>query len=295
MGEKEAFVTAKVMVIFMKKKERGPKYLPSPLNNRMLNYREYYMSAAEKIGFFLLTFGIGGCAGLVFYGGLFKRDGEATTATLISNIVVFLLVGLVSVKFFLPVINEYLKNRRTKKLEKQFSDLLEGLSASLASGGTVSDAFRNARVDLQNQYSPNEMIVCELSEIVNGMDNGKTLEQMILDFGKRSGIEDIENFSNVISNCYRLGGNFRDVMRKTRIIISDKMAISDEITTKLASNKLQLRAMCLMPVVLVGLLKLSSDSFAENLSSAVGVVVTTIAVALFVAAYFWGQKIIDIN
>ena len=270
--------------IFMKKKERGPKYLLSPLNNRTLNYREYYMSAVEKLGFFLLTFGVGGCAGLVFYGGLFRRDGEATTATYISDIVVFLIVGLVSVRFFLPAINEFLKDRRNKKLEKQFADLLEGLSASLASGGTVSDAFRNARVDLQNQYSPNEMIVLELGEIVKGMDNGVTLEQMILDFGKRSGIEDIENFSNVISNCYRLGGNFRDVMRKTRNIISDKMAISDEITTKLASNKLQLRAMCLMPVVLVGLLKISSSTFAENLSSAVGVIVTTIAVALFVAA-----------
>ena len=58
------------------------KYILSPLNNRMLNYRVYYMNATEKIGSFLLTLTLGGLAGLVFYGGLFKVDGGATLATI---------------------------------------------------------------------------------------------------------------------------------------------------------------------------------------------------------------------
>ena len=59
------------------KKEREPKYIPSPLNNNMINYKEYYMSMNEKIGYSLLIFIIGGLVGLVFYGGLFKSDGES--------------------------------------------------------------------------------------------------------------------------------------------------------------------------------------------------------------------------
>ena len=50
-----------------------------------------------------------------------------------------------------------------------------------------------------------------------------------------------------------------------------------------------------MPIILVAMLKVSSTSFAQNLSSAVGVIVTTFAIGLFVAAYIWGQKIIDIR
>ena len=42
------------------KKEREPKYIPSPLNNNMINYKEYYMSMNEKIGYSLLIFIIGG-------------------------------------------------------------------------------------------------------------------------------------------------------------------------------------------------------------------------------------------
>ena len=135
----------------------------------------------------------------------------------------------------------------------------------------------------------------ELTEIIGGLKNGHTLEEMILDFGKRSGIEDVENFSNVMGNCYRMGGNFKDVVRRTRDIISEKMEIAEEITTKISSNKTQLNVMCLMPIVLVGMLKSTSPDFANNLASPVGIIVTTIAIAIFVASYFWGQKIIDIR
>lgn len=278
-----------------KNKQVEPQFIPSVLNNRMLNYKVYYMSFTEKIVYFLLTFIAGGVVGLVFYGGLFKSEGEATTATMISNIIVFCLIGLIAAKFFIPAIRNNLKNKRDKKLRKQFMNLLEDLSVSLAAGNTLNDSFVNAKTDMKNQYSDKDMIILELSEIIAGMENGHTLEEMMTAFGQRAENEDIENFANVVSNCYRMGGNFKDVIRKTRDIISDKIAIEEEIETKLASNKLQHNAMCLMPIALVGMLKLSSASFAANLSSFLGVIITTIAIGIFVASYFWGQKIINIE
>ena len=279
----------------MKKTERGHRYIASPLNNPMLNYGEYYMTFGEKLLYLLALMAAGGLAGQVFYGGLFRRDGVNTTATYISNAIVFVLVGGIAAKVFMPVINDMLKNRRKKKLSSQFRDFLDVLATSLSAGNTINDAFLGARGDLLHQYQENDYIIRELTEIGSGIQNGVSLEIMLKNFGDRSADEDIENFSNVIGNCYKLGGNFKDVVRKTKDIINDKMAIADEIETKLASNKMQLNAMSLMPVVLVGMLKLASASFAENLRSFVGVAVTTIAVAMFVGAYFWGRKIIDIK
>lgn len=278
-----------------KSKEKEPQYILSPLNTPMVNYKAYYMSLSEKIMYFLFTFIIGGVVGLVFYGGLFKYDGTATTATYISNIVVFSVIGSIAAKVFLPAIQKSLKEKRDKKLEKQFMNFLDGLSTSLSSGNTVNDAFVNSKEDLLNQYSEEDLIVKEITEINLGLHNGRTLEEMVLDFGKRSNNEDIENFSNVISNCYRLGGNFKDVVRKTRDVINEKIAIADEIKTKIASNKLQLNAMCIMPIAIVAMLKMTSPSFAENLSSFLGVIITTVAIGIFVASYFWGQKIINIR
>lgn len=277
------------------KEKKGPKLVSSPLNNPMINYREYYMSVGQKVVYSLVIFALGGIAGNIFYGGLFKSDGENTLATYISNLVVFIIVGLIALKFFLPVINQRLKNKRDSRLKKQFMDLMEAVSTSLSAGNTVSDSFVNARTDLQNQYSANDMIIVELSEIVTGMENGKTLEEMMKDFGERSGNEDIENFANVISNCFRLGGNFKDVVRKTRDIIAEKIAVSDEIETKLASNKMQHNAMSVMPIVLVGMIKMMNPTFADNLSSPIGIIVVTIAIGIFIGSYIWGRKIIDIR
>ena len=279
----------------MAKKEKAPQYLASPLNNPMINYDVYYMSFAEKVLYTLLVICIGGLVGLVFYGGLFKSDGDPTTATFISNLVVFVGVGLLASKFFVPAINDMLLNNRKKKLQDQFMNFLETLSVSLSSGNTMHDAITNARSDLLNQYSEGDLIIVELTEMIAGLTNGKTIEEMMENFGIRSSNEDIINFSNVISNCYRLGGDFGQVVRHTREIISDKIAVADEIATKISSNKLQLNAMCIMPIALVGLLKLTSADFASNLASVLGVFVTTIAIGIFVASYFWGQKIIDIG
>ena len=278
-----------------KKQERGPKTIPSPLNNPMTNYSEYYMSAAEKILAALVLFLAGGMVGLVFYGGLFKREGAATLATHISNAVVFALVGFIAVRVFMSAVRNMLKGRRDKALRIQFRDMLEAIATSLASGNTVMDSFRNARSDLLNQYSEQDLIIQELTEIQAGLDNGQTLETMLSAFGERSGNEDIQNFSNVISNCFRIGGDFKTAVRKTRDMIGEKMAIEDEIRTKVASNKLQHNAMCIMPIVLVALIKKMSSSFDENLASPIGVVATTVAVAIFVGSYFWGRKIIDIE
>lgn len=281
--------------VLMAKKEKKPQYLASPLNNPMKNYEVYYMSPFEKVLYALLLLGVGGAVGLVFYGGLFKVDGDSTTVTYISNAIVFFGVGFLTIKFFLPAINEKLLSIRKKSLQDQFMNFLETLSVSLVSGNTMHDAIINSKADLLNQYSEGDMIIVELTEIINGVTNGKTIEEMLENFGLRSTNEDIINFSNVISNCYRLGGNFAHVVRHTREIISDKIAVSEEISTKISSNKLQLNVMCIMPIALVALLKATSADFASNLASFLGVFVTTVAIAIFVAAYFWGQKIIDIR
>ena len=161
-------------------KDKEPEFLPSPLNNNMPNYRVYYMSFREKLSALLATFVLGGLAGFVFYGGMFKHNGEVTRATVISNVVVFCLAGLLAAKCFIPMIVKNKKEKRDKRLRKQFMDLLETLSTSLAAGSTVNDSFINARNDMLNQYTENDDIIRELAEINAGIKNGKTLDRFAI-------------------------------------------------------------------------------------------------------------------
>ena len=180
-----------------KEKKKEEQYINSPLNNPMLNYDVYVPGKGERIVVSILFFLIGGCVGMVFYGNLFMRDGMATTATYISNLVFFVIVGVLAVRFAFPV---YIKNcleKRKNKLKLQFRDMLESLTASFSSGSNVQNAFQAAYEDLNMQYEKKDYIVVEMQEILNGIAQNINIEDMMRNFGDRSGNEDIRSFADV--------------------------------------------------------------------------------------------------
>ena len=75
-----------------------PAELANPLKEMMPNYRVYQMSGLEKLGTAAVAFLAGGVCSQIFYGGLFRQDGEDTILTYISAAIVILVVGLLAVK-----------------------------------------------------------------------------------------------------------------------------------------------------------------------------------------------------
>lgn len=278
-----------------KKKNNGPQYYVSKINTQVLNYDVYVMKKSEKLLYRVLLLVIGGAVGLIFYGGLFKEDGQATLLTTISNVVVFVLVGLLTNRFFLPTINESLKKKRTEKLKKQFCDFASALTNALASGMNMTDSLNAVYNDLQSQYSEQAYIVDEVKELINGVNNNIPIETMLEDFGNRSGIPDITNFSTVFATCYRTGGNIKSVIRRTTEIISEKIMISSEIETAITSNKMQMNIMNVLPIVIVFMMRMMSQEFADSFSSLIGVIGLSVSAGLTIGAYKLGQKIMNIK
>lgn len=281
----------------MSKKEKvvEPAFINSPLNNPMPNYAVYVMSKAEQVVVSLIAFVAGGLVALIFYGNLFMIDGFPTLATHISNVVVFIILGLLAIKFFVPMYKKRCLNKRNSALKRQFRDMLESLAASFSSGSNVQHAFEAAFEDLRMQYGPKDYIVLEMEEVINGMKQNINVEVMLENFGKRSGNEDVVSFADVFSVCYRKGGNMNSVIHRTHSVISDKMAVADEIETKLTSNKMQHNVMSVMPIVVVAMLRFTNEAFAANFATLTGVLVNTLAIGIFVGAYIYGNKIVEIK
>ena len=280
-----------------KKKKPDPpaQYLANPRNHPMLNYHAYVMSAGEKLLYSLAAFLVGGFVGLLFYGGLFKNGGVATSMAFISKVVVFVVVGCVAVKLFLPIRTTQLLEKRRKTLRLQFRDMLESLTTSLASGSTVLQAFDDAYNDMRMQYSDQAYITVELFQISEARRNNVNLVVMLNDFAKRSGIEDIEDFANIFSIGDSSGGRINDIVRQTHSVICEKMQIENEIDSKMSANRLELNIITCAPILIVAMLKFSNQTFAENFATPVGVIAMTVGVVLFVVAYRMGQKIVNIQ
>lgn len=279
----------------MGKNSSQSQYLTSKINTSVLDYRVYVVTASERLKYVLLLMLAGGIVGLIFYGGLFMKDGKATILTTISNVVVFLLAGLISAKSFIPVISQTLKKKRQNTLKKQFCDFASALTNALSGGMNMSDSLQAVYSDLRMQYAEDSLIVVEVQEIINGMNNNIPVETMFEDFAQRSGVADIESFATVFTTCYRTGGDLKSVVRRTTDIISEKMMISSEIETAITSNKMQMNIMNVLPIVIVLMMRLMSAQFSESFSSLVGVVGLTITAGLTFASYKMGQKILDIK
>lgn len=279
----------------MAKKVQEPEYLYSPLHNPMPNYKVYVMGKGEGFIVRLIAFIAGGLVALIFYGNLFMADGFPTIATYISNVVVFIILGFVAIKFAVPMYKKSCLDKRKNKLKQQFRDMLESLAASFSTGSNLQMAFDSALDDLNMQYTKKDYIVIEMEEIIAGMRQNINVEVMLDDFGKRSDNEDIVSFADVFAVCYRKGGNMNSVIHRTHSVISEKMTVADEIETKLTANKMQHNVMSIMPIVVVAMLKFTNQSFAANFATPMGVLINTVAIGIFIGAYIYGNKIVDIK
>lgn len=241
-------------------------------------YYEYDMKISEKILMFIIGFIIGILVGYIFY------DIWAVS----------IIIGVIVGAFLIPIRRKQRINKQIDVLKVQFKALLESISTSIGAGRNMIDSFTNALTDLKEQFSPEAYIVKETENILSGLNNNINIETLLLDMADRSGIDDIRTFADVFDTCYRKGGDIKEVIASTYKIINDKLEIEMEIQTMVTSSKSELNMMCVMPVVFVFILN-SMGSNITGRGTASGYIATTISLAIFVAAYFLGRKIMSIK
>ena len=283
----------------LRKKEQKivePQYYSSATNIPTYNYKVYHMGLFEKVLYFIIAFAVGAFVGYLFYGGIGVDEfGDPTILTRVLDVTISTAVGTVAGIFFVPMRRDQIIAAQKKKLNTQFRDFLEAFNTSLGAGKNVVDSFRSVYDDMKVQYNEGAFILKELEVILSGIANNVDVEVLLQDFGERSGIDDIASFANVFKICYRKGGNIKDTIRNTHEILSDTMEITEEIETVVTSNRLEQNIMIVMPIGLIGVIKFMSPDFAKNFITPTGIISTTIAIVLFVAAYIVGKIILNIK
>lgn len=279
-----------------KKEKQKPEYVLGLDNIPVRNYDVYIMKPLEKIGYFLGAFIVGALIGYLFYGGLAKDEfGNATRTTYILDVLICGISGFIAGKLFVSGRVKSIIAKRQSVLRRQFRELLDTLSASIASGRNVHDAIIGAYDDLGIIYSEDDYIMEELLVIRRGMANSIAIEDLLMDFGERSDIDDIKDFAGVFETCSKRGGNMKDIIRSTQQILSEKMNVKESIVTLLSSSALEQKIMLVMPVLIVALLKTSDSDFASNFATSSGVAATTIGVICFIGSYYLSKAIMKIK
>lgn len=267
-----------------KRSARGP--------GEMLDYTVYKMPLQERIMYIALAAALFYAIGMTFYDNSYVA-----------------LVLTIPALFYPRYRARQIAARRREDLSFQFKQALYSLNSSLSAGRSVENAFREVLNDLRLLYpNPDTFIIKEFEYIVHRLDNGEPIADAVEGFSRRTGVEDITNFTEVFLTFKRKGGNLNDVIRRTSRIIGDKLSIKQDISVMIAQKRFEAQILVVAPLIMVGILKLSSYEYMEPLYQVYtycaetgdkflssGPFVMTFALIGIVLIYFWIQKIIDIK
>ena len=171
-----------------------------------------------------------------------------------------------------------------------------GEAAALNAGYSVENAIRETEKELRPMYPQSCRIRDEFERMVHRLDMNMTAEQVLKDFARHVAQEDVQHFADVFVTAKRTGGDSIAILKSSIRTISDKIEVERQIQTMLASKKLEFQIMCVVPL---GMMLYMRFSFFEFLSvlygNTLGVLVMTVCLAVYIAAYRIGKKIIQIE
>lgn len=187
--------------------------------------------------------------------------------------------------------------RRKIELNLQFKDALYSLASALGVGRSLESSFKVALKDLQVLYPDDEtFIVSEFKLICRRLELNEPVESGLLDLARRSGLEDISNFVDIMVICKRTGGNMVEVVKNTSNIICEKIDLNQDIDLLLTKQKYEQKILNFMPVVFIGLIKFGGSGYMDVLySSAQGYLIMAFALIILAASYFISKKILNIR
>lgn len=179
---------------------------------------------------------------------------------------------------------------------KQFKDFLNLTVTSLKAGYSVDNAIVNTYADLCNTYGPESDICKVVKRLSIARKNGQNMGDIFIKTGKITGVDDVMRFGQIYMLSYTGSGNVAGIMDKTASTISEKLDIQSQIEATLNERIFEMRIMSIMPFGIVGYISLINRGYFEALyHNLLGIILMTICMLIYIAAYVWGTKIVEIQ
>ena len=149
--------------------------------------------------------------------------------------------------------------------------------------------------ELEVLYGPNGMITEEFADIAAGIRMNRPVELLLADMGRRSGIQDIDQFAQVFAAAKRSGGELTDIIGQTAGIIRDKIQVQEEIHTMTAARVFEQKIMNGIPFGIILYIDLTSPGFFQAMYHTwLGRICMTVCLGVYVGAVYLAKKILDI-
>lgn len=213
-----------------------------------MDYRSYKLSFIDVVKVLILSAAVTGAIAVLFY--------KSAWACVLIVPVTF---------FFARKEKVQKKEQRMQDLSVQFLDAMRAVSAGLLSGYSMENAWREAEKELEMLHGKSSYMYLELVEINRSVTLSIPIENLLSDFGQRTGVEDIESFAEVFLFAKRSGGDFVKMMEKTTEHLRMRQETRQEINVAVAARRMEQNVMNVVPLFILAYLRVSSGDFLDAL------------------------------
>ncbi len=188
------------------------------------------------------------------------------------------------------------KEREAMEFAGQFRDGLQCVLASLEAGYSIENSFIKATDDLLVMFPKDAPIVRSFRNIKSQLANGANIEDLVMEMGEHSDVEDVRNFAEVFLIAKRTGGDIIGVIRSSTAALYQKQEVAREIRTVLLAKQMEVRIMKAMPYGILLYFHLFSPGFLAPLyAGVVGRAVMATVFVLYIVCCRLADKLAEVG
>ena len=188
-----------------------------------------------------------------------------------------------------------LRKKRREKLEEEFKETLLSIQTNLQSGYSIENAFVESYKYVTGIYGDSCDMAKELLWIKRGLQNGNTLEQMLLDLGKRCPKSALEDFADIYSIVCKTGGDWNDIIGKIVTNVITRIEMQEEINILIHGKKTESRVMCIIPFVILYYMDATSKGYFDVMyHNMIGIGIMTLCMTAYILAFLMVEKMTEI-
>lgn len=191
---------------------------------------------------------------------------------------------------------EQFQRKREQDMLMQFQGMLQIISGLLKAGYSMENAFVEGERDFAGLYGRECIMAKEYAVINHQLKMNIPIERLLEDLAERSGMEEIESFSQVFGFAKRGGGDIVKIFQESVERITEQAELKREIETVIAAKKLEQKIMLVIPCGILIYIGIGMPEFMEPLyGNVTGVLVMSVCLWIYAAAYFMAQRIVQIR
>lgn len=183
-----------------------------------------------------------------------------------------------------------LKRKRGQKLNDQLPEALNIISNGLRAGLSFSQAVSVAGKDLDSPIRE------EFQKIIRDNTLGKSMDDALTDFSKRTDDEDVDMFVTAMIIQRQVGGNLAEILDTISNTIRERVRIKGEVRTLTAQSKLSAVIISMLPVAIALIISVMNPSYIGKLfSTALGIVMLVVALVMMAIGIFMLSKMVKLE